>query len=457
MVLLERICRELEERVDFSKGERWVLGFSGGPDSVFLLETLMKFREQRGIKLDIVLVHINHLLRGEDSEEDENFCRKIAEKYSLKLFVKRIDIEKISSENKIGLEEAGREERHHFFRKIMEEEKCDRIALAHNKDDQIETFLFRLIRGTGLEGLEGIAYLKPPYIRPIVGIYKNEIMDFLDIEGIPYRIDKSNLENDFTRNSIRLDLIPFIEERYNPKFKDKIYNLIGDIRETNKEIFKDFNDFLADIDKLSINRLKTLSDLSKKRVIADFIFEKGYSCDRYKLDKIIELLKRGGTKKLSLSGETFLIKDYEHIYIEKKSQKNKGNSRFDLKREIELKIPGKTVFGDYEIEAVIGENTSIKCHESNSILTNLKKGDTLKIRCRRDGDRMVPIGLNSEKKLKDIFINEKIPKEMREVIPIFTFKEEIFWVGGIKVNEKYLKKKGDIQWTELILRRRKSC
>lgn len=447
MNILSGIFHRLKKEIDFSEEKKWVLGFSGGPDSVFLLEALMEFRKKENLNLEIVLVHINHLLRGENSDGDEIFARKTAEKYNLKIYIKRAEVEKISQEKKIGLEEAGREIRHNFFGEIKEIEKCSRILVAHNKDDQIETFLFRLMRGTSVEGLEGIAFSKDAYLRPINHIYKNEIMEYLNKNKIEYRTDESNMESDFTRNSIRLELIPFIEKKYNPKFKDKIYNLIGEIGEINRELKINFRDYLSnEREGIELGKLENLSDYKVKKIMNGYMNSLGLSSDRYKLEKIVELLNQGGTKKISLSKNIFLVKDYKHIYVEKKEEK------FEI-CEMKLTIPGKLIFGNYEVEAKICTAQEKKDKNSDTLLTNFKKDDTLIVRQRKAGDRIIPKGMKNQKKIKDILIDEKIPKDMRDLIPIVSFKEEIFWIAGIKFSEKYLKKIDDTQWTELVVRR----
>ena len=241
MTLIEQIITKNKKENLIEKGDKIVVGFSGGPDSVFMTEMLLKLKET--ICFDLVLVHINHLLRGDDSDGDELFCYEYAKKNNFKIFSQRIDVEGISKEKSITLEEAGREARYELYNKIMKETKSNKIALAHNKDDQIETFMFRLTRVAGLGGLEGIVSKRDRYIRPISEIYKKDILKYLEENNISYRIDKTNFENEFTRNSIRLDLIPFIEQRYNPKFKDKLYNLIEEIRELNNVVDKEVEKF----------------------------------------------------------------------------------------------------------------------------------------------------------------------------------------------------------------------
>lgn len=451
--MIKEIFNSIEEHELLKKGETVVLGFSGGPDSVFLLEILMEYKSKIDRDLKVVLVHINHLLRGEASDGDEEFTKEIGKKYGLKVFSKRVDIEKIGKEEKKGLEEVGREVRHQFFKEVLEEVRGDRIALAHNKDDQVETFLFRLIRGTSLEGLEGIARKRDNYIRPIIDIYKSEIMDYLNENSVPYRTDKTNFENDFTRNSIRLDLIPFIEKRYNPKFKDKIYNLIGEIKEVNRENEIDLQEFLEE-EKLSVKKLEKESKYVQKKILNRFLNEKNIKSDRYKIQSVIELLKKGGSKKISLNKEQFLLKEYEYIYIKnekisefnQKIEKNKG--------EIFLKIPGVIKFQEFEITAEVNNSKNEKIKRGNKeFLTNLNIGDTLKIRMRNPGDKIIPTGMSSEKKIKDILINAKIPQEQRDNIPIILKENEVVWIGGVRGSEKY-KQSGDVeQGINLTIRR----
>ena len=220
MSLVEQIVKKNKREKLIEPGDILVVGFSGGPDSVFMTEMLLKL--QKIIDFDFVLVHINHLLRGKDSDGDEEFCHKYAKEHGIRIFSRKIDVKKIEKTQGVTLEEAGREARYAFYNEVLEKIGGNKIALAHNKDDQVETFMFRLIRGAGLSGLEGIVSKRDHYVRPISEIYKEDILNYLKENGVPYRIDKTNFENEFTRNSIRLDLIPFIEKRYNPKDRKSV-------------------------------------------------------------------------------------------------------------------------------------------------------------------------------------------------------------------------------------------
>ena len=426
MNLYKEILEKNRKNELIEENDKIVVGFSGGPDSVFLVEMLVKLREN--INFDMVLVHINHLLRGENSDGDEIFSLDYGKKKGLQVFSRKINITELGKDMGLTLEEAGRKARYDLFKEIFEKTGANKIALAHNKDDQLETFMFRLIRGAGLEGLEGIVAKRDIYIRPISEIYKKDIVEYLNENNISYRIDETNLENEFTRNSIRLDLIPFIEKRYNPKFKDKLYFLIEEIREANRVLEMKFEQYMVN-NKLSIKKLKQLDKYLLSKVLIQYLYSYGIEVSRKKIQLIEDILYKGGSKDISLNREFILKKDYDFLGIEKNTKKEDN-----CIKEVELEVPGQITFGDYIIEAVLSNEI---LYDKQNFYTSLKKGDKLKIRSRNDGDRMIPIGMISEKKVKDILINEKVPKEKRDTIPLVLHNEEIVWIAGIKGNEKY--------------------
>ena len=194
----------------------------------------------------------------------------------------------------------------------------NKIAIAHNLDDQIETFLFRLIRGSSLEGLEGIPN-RENIIRPINEVYKNNILKFLDENKIKYRIDETNFENDFTRNSIRLDLIPWIEKRYNNNFKDKIFNLISEIKEVNKILeidLKKYEDFKDNRWSLNIDLIELEENYIQRQIINEYLKKYNLEVSREKIGKIIKLLNTNGSTVIKLEKGYILKKQYKNIWIE---------------------------------------------------------------------------------------------------------------------------------------------
>ena len=400
-----------------------VVGFSGGPDSVFLVEMLKKL--QCFFNFKIYLVHINHLLRGEDADSDENFSFEYAKKNNLEIFIKRIPVKEIAKEVGKTLEEVGREERYKFFSEIYEKVRATKIATAHNKDDQIETFLFRLIRGTSLQGLEGIKIKNNNVIRPISEIYKKDILEYLNKNEIQYKIDKTNFENEFTRNSIRLDLIPFIEERYNIKFKDKIFSLIEEIRENNQNNSLNLSDYTDSKNRILLEKIKFLSNFDRKNLLGLFLNEKNIEVNRNKIDEINSLIKSNGTKKIDLNKTYRIVKNYTHLYIEEKREDNTINNS-----TIQLKIPSEQVFNNFKISIEIVKNLDIP-KEKNQYLLDTLYNDIIEVRYRKEGDRIF-LDENHSKKIKEIFIEQKIPKDIRDRIPIFLYNNNIFWIYNVK-------------------------
>ena len=400
-----------------------VVGFSGGPDSVFLVEMLKKLKNF--INFNIYLVHINHLLRGEDADSDENFSFEYAKKNNLEIFIKRIPVKEIAKEVGKTLEEVGREERYNFFSEIYEKVGANKIATAHNKDDQIETFLFRLIRGTSLQGLEGIKIKNNNIIRPISEIYKKDILEYLNKNEIQYRIDKTNFENEFTRNSIRLDLIPFIEKRYNIKFKDKIFSLIEEIKENNQNNSLNLTDYTDSKNRIILEKIKFLSNFDKKKLFSLFLNKKNIEVNRNKIDEINSLIKSNGTKKIDLDKSYRVVKDYAHLYIEDKKEISIFNNT-----KIQLKIPSEQIFDNFKISVNIVENLDIP-RKKNQYLLDALYNDIIEVRYRKDGDRIF-LDENHSKKVKEVFIEQKIPKDMRDRLPIFLYNNKIFWIYNVK-------------------------
>lgn len=425
MDLFKKIITLNQKYALIEENDNIVVGFSAGPDSVFLVEMLLKL--QKFIDFKFCLAHINHMLRGEDADSDEEFACEYAKKNNIKIFHKKINVTKIANESKKTFEEVGREERYKFFKNIYEEERANKIATAHNKDDQIETFLFRLIRGTSLQGLEGISVKKSNLIRPIAEIYKADILKYLNKNQIQYKIDKTNFENDYTRNSIRLDLIPFIEKRYNAKFKDKIYSLIEEIRENNTQNSISLDEYIREDNKIVLEKLKILPSFNIKKLLGDFLNKNNILVSRNKLEEIESILKKNGTKKIDLSKDFYIVKDYHFLYFERKIKK--VNTTF----EKNFKIGESIEFDNYLISSKVYEENIDKLDKYN-IIIDLPLESNIKVRYKKNGDKIILANSNEKitKKLKDLFINEKISKDMREKIPVLLYKDDIIWIVGLR-------------------------
>lgn len=204
-------------------GDKIVLGVSGGPDSISMLQILNEIKKE--FKFEIYVAHINHMIR-EDAIDDERFVMEYCKKYNIKCYIKRADILMIANKDKIGTEEAGRKVRYDFFEEILEKTKSNKIAIAHNKNDKIETIIMNLLRGSGLSGLKGIEPIRNnKFIRPLIECERQEIEEYCEKNKLNPRIDKTNFENEYTRNKIRNIVIPYVKKEFNPNIMQTLSRL----------------------------------------------------------------------------------------------------------------------------------------------------------------------------------------------------------------------------------------
>lgn len=219
----EKVICTIKKYNLIENGDKIVLGVSGGPDSISMLNILNEIKTE--FDFEIFVAHINHMIRKE-ADEDEKYVQEYCEKNNIKCYVKRIDVQQIANTNKIGTEEAGRKIRYEFFEEIMKKVGANKIGIAHNKNDKIETIMMNLLRGSGISGLKGIEPIRDnKYIRPLIECERQEIEKYCDDNKLNPRIDKTNFENDYTRNKIRNIVIPYIKKEFNPNIIETIDRL----------------------------------------------------------------------------------------------------------------------------------------------------------------------------------------------------------------------------------------
>lgn len=257
-----------------------LVAVSGGPDSMCLLNVLYNLKDTLKIK-KIAIAHVNHMLR-EEAEEETEYVKKFAENKNIEFFAKYVDIKKISENNKIGEEAAGREERYKFFEEIAEKIEANKIAIAHNLNDNAETILMHLIRGAGITGLSGIKpYREKKYIRPIIKCSREEIEEYCNDQNLDPRYDKTNENNLYTRNRIRNELIPFIKDKFNPNIVDTLNRLSSLVTEEDnyieKVINEEYQNILKDRDEnrieIDVKKFNKLDKYIKSRMVLNIIKE----------------------------------------------------------------------------------------------------------------------------------------------------------------------------------------
>lgn len=238
--LLKEVLKTIEKYNLIESGDKIVLGVSGGPDSICMLNILNDIRNDKKIHLefDIIVAHVNHLIR-EEAKDDEQFVEQFCKKIGVQFYSKSIDIQKIANNNKIGTEEAGRIARYDFFDELLSKTNSNKIAIAHNKNDKVETMIMNILRGSGISGLKGIEPIKNnKYIRPLIECERADIEKYCMENEIEARIDKTNFENIYTRNKIRNVVIPYVKKEFNPNIIDTMLRLSDLVKESDEYLEK---------------------------------------------------------------------------------------------------------------------------------------------------------------------------------------------------------------------------
>ena len=320
---IENKIKETIEKYDLiNEEDKIVLGVSGGPDSICLLDffnNLMKESKKeninakedynkgvspwqkiakRGVPLAIVVAHVNHMIR-EEASEDEAYVRNYCRKNGIEFYSKSIDVKSLANNNKIGTEEAGRKARYDFFDEVMKKTNSNKVAIAHNKNDKIETIIMHVLRGSGINGLIGIEPKRDIYIRPLIECERKEIEDYCIEHQLNPRIDKTNFENIYTRNKIRNVVIPYIQKEFNPNIIETIDRLSNLVSEEevymDKQVDSNYKNILiqenADEIVLDLKKFNEMEKVIKSRIIRYTITKLFGSSNRIELIHIEDILK----------------------------------------------------------------------------------------------------------------------------------------------------------------------
>ena len=247
----QKIIETIKKYNLINSGDKIVLGVSGGPDSIAMLDILNQLKDE--MNFEIYVVHINHNIRGKDADEDEEYVKKYCENYNIKCFSKKIDVPTIAQNEKIGTEEAGRKVRYEYFDEILQKTNSNKIGIAHNKNDKVETIIMHLLRGSGVSGLRGIEPIREnKFIKPLIECDRQEIEKYCKENNLQPRIDKTNFENEYTRNKIRNIVIPYIKEQFNPNIIETITRL--------SEVISNEDNFIEKIAQETYNKLLVIEE-----------------------------------------------------------------------------------------------------------------------------------------------------------------------------------------------------
>ena len=422
----KRINEYIEKYNMIHRGDGIILGLSGGPDSVCLFFVLLALAAD--YDLSIKAVHVNHMIRGVDADEDEAYVRQLCADYQVPLDVLKFDIPKMAKESGRSMEEEARMARYDAFEKAaMEMEKDGRsakIAIAHNADDNAETVIFHMARGAGLDGMCGISPVRDRIIRPLLAVKKQEILDFLEENDIPYCIDATNAETDYDRNRIRHNILPELN-KVNEKAVEHISEMTARLAEVSEFLSMEASGLLQ-MAQLENNKLRKQTIATAPRVVAaqalkDYIsnyMPQKKDVAAVHIEAILGLLNAEGERQIQLPYQKTLIISYEEIYVVE-DEADSTNLNFSY-REFDFK-PGM----EYPKEIYT------KWFDCDKI------GANVVVRTRSAGDYLCIDSQGNRKLIQDYFVDEKIPKHLRDQVPLVCDGQHVMWVVGHRISEYY--------------------
>ncbi len=442
-VFEKKVLKTIEDYHMIKPGEKVLVAVSGGPDSVSLLKSLLKLKDY--LKIEVSVFHLNHKLRGLDSEMDAIFVNKLAENNRVPVHIYSFDVKAFAKNKKLSLEEAGRAVRYNLMERIAQEEGYDKIAVAHHIDDRVETFFIRLIRGASLDGLASIPPVRGKVIRPLFNVKKSEILSYLKRTGQDYRIDVTNFILDNLRAQIRNSLIPVVTEM-NPKIRENLIENLESVRDDaiflNALAKAEYRKRVQKKDGLvyiPVSLRKRIPKALLIRIIKLAIADCGGDLkliSRTHLENLYRGLEKETGFEYHLPVKLMAVTEYGNMligYTPRLLREEIEPQHFEVPSEVVLKptpfiLTAEFVEGEIEIE----KDRNV-CY-----LDAEKAGVRFIVRSWRKGDRIVPLGMSGSRKLHDIFIDHKIPKRMRKQIPVIvTEKGKIAWAGGLKVSDEF--------------------
>ena len=444
----KKIWNYIEQQKLLEYGDKVIAGISGGADSVCLFFVLLSLREKLG--LDILAVHVNHGLRGATAKRDEEFTKKLCEQHAVPCLVYSENIEAVAKERKKSIEEAGRIVRRECFESVRKEYQGNKIALAHHQNDNAETLIMNLARGTGLRGMGGIRPKNGHIIRPLLCLNRREIEAYLQEKGVSFCEDETNQEDIYLRNRIRHHIIPALEEQVN----SQAVRHMNDLMQQVQEVWEYMDDVVQGVFKECVDestnqcQIKEQQFCSLKIVLQKMIVYKALASitgserdlSMLHVESVLDLFQKQSGKSKSLLKGIRAVRNYEGVLLEREEKglveefplqtlQIPGITRVETRGlEISCKIFEKNV--DFSMED-IPQKAYTKWIDYDIIK------NTLTIRGRKSQDVIGISRAGGTQKLKSYFVNEKIPAKIRANIPLIADGSQIVWVVGYRMSSKY--------------------
>lgn len=457
--MLRKVAEHIRTHNLIEDGDKILVGVSGGADSVCLLHVLYTLYQGSGVSLHVV--HVNHGIRKEEAERDENFVRSLCERLKLPYRVYYFDVAAMAKSERLSEEEAGRIVRYKAFAKAAESFGCNKVAVAHNKNDNAETFLLNLFRGSAVKGLTGMDPVikidtgagTVTVIRPLLAVTRDEIMEYIHERGLEYREDSTNQSNAYTRNRIRNHVLGYVREHINSNAIEHITSAAEHIGEAYGFIEKHINERYEGLVnaegegyEYDPGELMKEDPVIRKGIVRRIFKELSGSLkdiDAKHTDEVLALGEKQVGKMIHLPYGMIAAKGYDRvrIYIPREDDSEAEGNPVTL---AVIQIPGRTqlchlglcieteVF-DYKKDVPIPKNSCVKWFDYDKI------ENTLMLRTRKAGDYLQIDQTGGTKKLKDYFIDEKVPRDERDKVLLVADGSHILWIIGYggRISEKY--------------------
>lgn len=443
IAFVSRVERTVRRQRLFLPGDTLVVALSGGADSTLLLDLLTRLPDYN---LHLVAAHLNHCLRGAESDADEEFCRSLAARYAIPYESRRIDVKMLASDNQLNLEDAGRRSRIEFLDEIRGTYGAAAVLLAHHADDQAETVLMRLLRGSGTTGLSGMTYRNARgYVRPLLDISRSEIERYLRRCGLEWREDASNSDTAYLRNRIRHELLPLLEG-YNPSIRTCLAAtasvLGGDealLSELTEQAFAGSCRMAEGMVVCSVGQLRTLNPALRRRVLRHAFKQLAGTLEGVSLrhiEAVGDLIDSDRpNSRLDLPQGIVAVREYNALLL-RAADVDAGVNSGGAESWLLITGPGSYPLpsgGSLTVE--LSGPAAFPPDSGTVYFDPARITFPWLVRTFRPGDRITPFGMSGRKKVKDVFIDRKVPTSERRRIPLLFRGDDLIWVAGVCVSE----------------------
>ena len=416
-------------RAGVQDGQNILVGVSGGADSIALLHSLYHLYRQGNLSGRLFAAHLDHGIRGEASREEAEFTAALCRDLRIPLIMEHIDVPYLAAQRKKGIEETAREERYAFLRRAKEQAGAAYIAVAHHRNDQAETVLLHLLRGCGLSGLCGMRQHFRDIVRPFLRVDKEQILMYLEERGLSYRTDETNFQQQYFRNRVRLELLPLLREKFNPSVENALCQMAELCAQDEAYLQQRAQEALAELrmpfDGVDRQRLRKLPQALKTRILRTLLQEHGalYDITYDTVMRLCSLLEAETGAKCNIQKDIWAWVSYDSFHI------GALHSNEYADWETPLIIPGITKVPGGYYECTYTEQWEVPADKRVAYLNADRLPQELTVRFRRPGDRFRPFRAPGEKKLKDVLIDKKIPRQHRDGPFIYDGEQLVFLTG----------------------------